>query len=249
MAELKAHNDLESNFHTENNFLKKFQDYLGEFVYGGIDGSVTTFAVVAGSVGANLDAIVIIILGFANLLADGFAMSVGAYLSAKTEKDTYLKHRKVEYWEVENIPDAEKEEVREIYRTKGFSGKLLEDIVEVITSDKDRWVDEMMKNELEMIEEKRSPFLIGFATYISFITIGLIPLVIYVLDFITTIEINLFLFTCILTSIAFIFIGYLKALFTHKSLLRGIVETLLLGGIAATVAYFVGDILEKIIVG
>lgn len=77
-----------------SNTIKKLEKYLGEFVYGGMDGCVTTFAVVAGSVGANLNSNVIIILGFANLLADGFAMSVGAYLSFKTERDNLKKRLK-----------------------------------------------------------------------------------------------------------------------------------------------------------
>ena len=81
----------EDVLHGKNNEFQKVQSYLGEFVYGGIDGSVTTFAVVAGSVGAGLDSSVIIILGFANLLADGFSMSVGAYLSTKSEKDQFEK--------------------------------------------------------------------------------------------------------------------------------------------------------------
>ncbi|MDP5172401.1 MAG: VIT1/CCC1 transporter family protein, partial [Bacteroidia bacterium] len=101
-----------------------FQEYLGEFVYGGIDGSVTTFAVVAGAAGADLSLGVILILGFANLIADGFSMSVGAYLSTKSERDNYEKHRKIEYAEVETIPEIEKEEVRDIYRAKGFEGEL-----------------------------------------------------------------------------------------------------------------------------
>ena len=79
----------ENTLHKSSGFLKKYEAYLGEFVYGGIDGCVTTFAVVAGSVGAGLDSSIIIILGFANLLADGFAMSVGAYLSNKTKKDIF----------------------------------------------------------------------------------------------------------------------------------------------------------------
>ncbi|MEO1655508.1 MAG: VIT1/CCC1 transporter family protein, partial [Bacteroidota bacterium] len=137
--------------HKQNHHFARFQDYLGEFVYGGIDGSVTTFAVVAGAAGANLPSSVVIILGFANLIADGFAMSIGSYLSTKSEKDNYEKHRKIEYWEVANWPDKEREEIREIYQAKGFEGELLEKVVETITADKDRWVDVMMKEELEMI--------------------------------------------------------------------------------------------------
>ena len=242
------HVDNEYAFHGKSTgFLNKFQTYLGEFVYGGIDGSVTTFAVVAGAVGAGLDSAIIIILGFANLLADGFAMSIGSYLSSKSEIDNYQKHKNVEYWEVENIPDAEREEIREIYRAKGFEGELLNQVVEVITSDKDRWVDTMMKEELQMIRSDKSPFMMGFVTYISFLVIGLIPLTVYVWDYMFGFPFNLFITTSIFTSIGFIIIGFLKTYVTDTSIWKGILETLILGVIAAVVAYFVGDVLEGIV--
>jgi VIT1/CCC1 family predicted Fe2+/Mn2+ transporter len=233
----------------QSGFIKRYQKYLGEFVYGAIDGSVTTFAVVSGSVGAGLDSSVILILGFANLLADGFSMSVGAYLSTKSELANFEKHKRQEYWEIENIPESEVEEVREIYRNKGFTGDLLEQVVATITSDKDRWVDEMMTGELEMMEERKSPVMIGGVTYLSFILIGIIPLIIYVLDIFDKFQGDPFFWTCFLTAVAFIFIGFLKTYVTQTSIWRGILETLILGAIAAFVAYFVGDILEGIILG
>lgn len=242
------HEKYETEIHGNTSFLSRFQNYLGEFVYGGIDGSVTTFAVVAGSTGANFDSSIIIILGFANLLADGFAMSVGSYLSAKSEQENYEKHKNIEYWEVENLPERERAEIRAIYRAKGFEGELLENIVNVITSDKDRWVDVMMKEELQMLEESKSAVLTGLMTYLSFIVIGFIPLITYVSDYILKLNTdNLFLISCLLTSIAFIIIGYLKSSLNNSSRIKGILETLLLGGIAAAVSYFVGNILEKII--
>ncbi len=239
----------EQQLHSNRSLLSRYQSYLGEFVYGGIDGSVTTFAVVSGSVGAGLESSVIIILGFANLLADGFAMSVGAYLSTQSQKHNYEKHQAVEYWEVDNLPEKEKEEVREIYREKGFEGELLEQVVEVITSNKDRWVDVMMKEELEMIKEPRSAWKIGAVTYLSFILIGIIPLTVYVWDFLAEFSGDLFLWSCILTSIGFIGIGFLKTYVTETTTWKGILETWLLGAIAAGVSYFVGDILESMIVG
>lgn len=237
----------ENVIHDSSNWFSKYQEYLGEFVYGGIDGAVTTFAVVSGAVGAGLSNKVIIILGFANLLADGFAMSVGAFLSTKSVKDNYNKHRQIEYWEVDNLPEKEREEVIDIYRDKGFEGELLEQVVDVITADKDRWVDVMMKDELMMYEETKSPFMMGAVTYASFIMIGLIPLIIYVWDYLGTFPGDLFIWTSIFTSFAFIFIGFLKSYVTQTSKLKGIIETLVLGIIAATVAYFVGDLLEGLI--
>ena len=237
----------ENSVHNNQNWLNKYQDYLGEFVYGGIDGAVTTFAVVSGTVGAGLGNKVIIILGFANLLADGFAMSVGAYLSTKSVKDNYNKHKKVEYWEVDNLPEREREEVEEIYLNKGFKGELLQKVVDTITSDRDRWVDVMMKEELMMSEETKSPLMMGVFTYASFISIGIIPLIVYVWDYIFGFPGNLFLWTSILTSVAFILIGFLKTYVTQTSKIKGILETLVLGILAATLSYFVGDLLESLI--
>lgn len=228
--------------------VNRFQNYLGEFVYGGIDGSVTTFAVVAGSAGAALDSRVVIILGFANLLADGFAMGVGSYLSTKSEQENYDKHQRIEYWEVDNLPEKERQEIREIYAAKGFEGQLLEDIVDTITADKDRWVDVMMKEELDMTRETKSPLAMGGVTYFSFILLGIIPLMTYVLDYTIDFQGDLFLLSSLFTGLAFVAIGYLKALVNQTKVLRSILETLFLGGAAATVAYYVGHVLEGLFI-
>jgi len=232
---------------TTNSFVDKFQDYLGEFVYGGIDGSITTFAVVAGSAGAGLSSEVIIILGFANLFADGFAMSIGAYLSSKSEIDNYAKHKKIEYWEIENLREKEIEEVREIYQEKGFEGELLEQVVQVIIADDDRWVDVMMKEELGMIESNKSPFAIGAITFISFVVLGFVPLLIYVLDYVKKQDVNLLIWSSVLTLVAFGVIGYLKGVVNHKNKLISTTTTILMGVVAALVAYYVGDFLEKFV--
>ena len=240
-------NHKEEELHHQSHSVSRYQDYLGEFVYGGIDGSVTTFAVVAGSVGAGLGSDIIIILGFANLFADGFAMSIGAYLSTRSEQDNYEKHKRVEYYEVEVFPEAERKEVEDIYREKGFQGELLQQVVDVITADKDRWVDVMMKEELKMMKDRKSPFMVGFVTYVSFILIGLIPLSLYVWDYVWGFPGNLFLGTSILTSLGFIIVGFLKTYVTETNRLKGIGETLLLGVLAALVSYYVGDFLEQLI--
>jgi len=241
-----SHN--EPQIHQQQSYFQSFQAYLGEFVYGGIDGSVTTFAVVAGAAGAELSSAIVLILGFANLLADGFSMSIGAYLSAKSAHDNYEKHKKIEYWEVENMPEMERQEIHDIFKAKGFEGKLLAQVTDVICADKDRWVDTMMTEELGMMKEQRSAFKIGLVTFISFLILGLIPLTIYVFDFIAPIAGNLFFIACLLTSLAFILVGYLKSYVTQTSVWKGVLETLFLGIAAAAVAYFVGDFLEKLLV-
>jgi VIT1/CCC1 family predicted Fe2+/Mn2+ transporter len=124
--------------HQPDEWCSLYHKYLPEFVYGGIDGGITTFAIVTGAVGADLDASVVLILGFTNLFADGFSMSVGAYLSSKSEQQNFEKHKAIEYWEIENMPDTERQEVNENYAQKGFSGELLEQVVDTICADKDR---------------------------------------------------------------------------------------------------------------
>ena len=249
----KSNPHSEHSLHSTSGWKAKWQDYIGEFVYGGIDGSVTTFAVVAGSAGAGLDSSIIIILGFANLIADGFAMSVGSYLSNKSEAEKFDKHQKIEYWEVDNLPEKEVEEIREIYQAKGFEGELLEQVVEVITADKDRWVDVMMKEELNMTREEKSPIAMGAMTFLSFVMVGLIPLIIYVWDYTANDEgeqmssSDLFATSIILTSFAFLLIGWLKSYVNETSRIRSILETLFLGATAAVLSYFVGSILEGMV--
>lgn len=237
----------EAHLHGKTSIFDKFQEYIGEFIYGGIDGSVTTFAVVAGSAGAHLDSSVVIILGFANLIADGFAMSVGSYLSTKSEIDNYNKHVKIEYWEIEHLPEKEREEIREIYQAKGFEGALLEQVVDKITEDKDRWVDVMMKEELEMAKETKSPFKMGFVTFISFLIMGIIPLLVYVIDYTVGFGADMFLYSSVMTFVVFALIGFAKSYVTHTNKIRGVLETLFLGGSAAVLAYFIGGFLEKML--
>lgn len=231
----------------QRSWLKRYEKYLGPFVYGGLDGCVTTFAVVAGAAGANLDTQVVIILGFSNLFADGFSMSVGAYLSAKSERSYFRKQRDLEYREVEHLPEQEKQEIREIFQSKGFQGELLDEVVEVITADKDRWVNLMMKEELGLILEEKSPLQIGIATFCSFLIVGFIPLLIYVWDMAFTLQENLFIMSSLLTASGFIVIGVIKSFVTKVSISTSILETLLLGITAASLAFFVGEWLQRIL--
>lgn len=237
---------LEDKLHSGTRLFLFDKAYIAEFVYGGIDGAITTFAVVAGAAGANADLKWVLIFGFANLIADGFSMSVGNFLSVKAEHEDYDKHREIEYWEIDNLREKEIEEIREIYEAKGFKGDLLDQVVAVITADKDVWVDTMMKEELEMVKDDRAPIQTALATFLSFIAIGLIPLLSYLSAIIFDLDrTNLFLYSCIATGIGLIIVGNLKAVATGTNRLRAIAETVALGGIAAFLAYFVGEMLQK----
>ncbi len=224
------------------------RDFLPEFVYGSIDGTITTFAVVAGATGADLDIPVVIILGFANLIADGFSMSVGNFFSTKASIANFDKHQAIEDWEISNDEATEIEEIREIYRNKGFKGELLEQVVAVITSDREVWIDTMMKEELNMTRDNKSPFHTAGMTFFSFLLIGFIPLAAYVYALVfNTDRTNLFFYACLLTGLALTIIGTLKSTVTGKNVFAGIAETLFMGGIAAILAYFAGDFLEDLL--
>jgi|TARA_Y100000310_G_scaffold123_2_gene166 VIT1/CCC1 family predicted Fe2+/Mn2+ transporter len=239
---------VEDTYHKRTTFLSFQKEYIAEFVYGGIDGTITTYAVVAGAAGAELALPIVLILGFANLIADGFAMSVGSYFYAKAEHESYEKHRAIEYWEIENLREKEVEEIHEIYETKGFTGDLLKQVVDVITSDDEVWVDTMMKEELEMMKDDRPAWKRGLVTFMAFNLVGFIPLAAYVLaGFIDASASDLFVVSSFSTAVALALIGALKGLVTEQSRIKGIIETVFLGGIAATIAFFVGDILEKLL--
>lgn len=232
-------------WHTGSAWMLRFETYLPEVVYGSIDGIVTTFAVVAGSAGADFEITIVLILGMANLFADGLSMSVGSYLSRKSEQDNYQKHLRIEEWEIENMPDVERQEIEEIYRAKGFEGKELEMVVNRITSNKQVWLDTMMKDELGLSLERKSPLKAGLTTFISFVVAGAIPLVAYLLAYTNWVTVNPFVLASVITLLTFVLIGYVKTYVTRIGLLRSITETLLLGTLAATVAYLLGDFLER----
>jgi VIT1/CCC1 family predicted Fe2+/Mn2+ transporter len=222
--------------------------YLGDMVYGAIDGIVTTFAIVSGVVGASLPTSVILVLGFANLLADGLSMGVGNYLGTKSELDFQRRERDREAWEVDNIPEGERQEIREIYARKGFNGGVLDSVVEVITSDRDVWIDTMMVEELNIIEEQKSPMKAGAATYIAFIGAGLIPLVSYLLASVLNIPENqLFLFAVILTAVTIFAVGSARSMIITKRWYAAGLEMLLVGGLTAIVSYYIGHILSSIV--
>ncbi len=230
-----------------SSFIDKYEEYLPEFVYGGIDGSITTFAVVAGATGAHLSVDIVIILGLGNLVADGFSMSVGGYLSSKSEIDAFNKNLQKEHQEIENTPESERKEVEMAFVEMGFDGQVLRDATETICADKDRWANFMMHHELGMIKPSKSPFAVGLATFTSFAAMGAIPLILYIIHWIHPLGINLFTWASSLTLVSFIFIGYFKGVINQRAIGRSILETVGLGLAAAALAYFTGEFLENLL--
>ena len=216
--------------------------HFDDFIYGSIDGAVTTFAIVAGVVGAGLPSVIILILGFANLFADGFSMSASSYQASKARNEYIEMKRKREEWQIDNLEEQEKEEIRDIYSKKGFKKELLEEVVRIITSRRKVWVDTMMKEELGLIENEKRPIDSSVSTFFGFNLIGLIPLIPFIMFAVMGIDSSSDAFGYSITFVlsAFFIVGIIKGKIVKKSNTKSGFFTLIIGGVAALIAYLIG---------
>ena len=213
--------------------------YAGEAIYGGFDGTVTTFAVVAGVAGASLSPAVTLILGLANLIADGFSMAAGAYLSTRAEEQRYLALREFEQASVAAEPDGERREIREILARMGVEGPALAEATRSVTSDRQAWIDLMMLGEYGLTQQRRSARLSAAMTFGAFLLFGAVPLLPYALSLPSP-----FLLASATTAISFTGIGILKAYHAGRPAGVSIAETLAVGAGAAGLAFAVGHLLS-----
>jgi VIT1/CCC1 family predicted Fe2+/Mn2+ transporter len=203
--------------------------------------------VVAGVEGANLDETVVIILGGANLIADGFSMAVSNFLGSRAARQQRERARREEQRHIRMVPEGEREEIRQIFAAKGFEGRDLERVVEVITSDPDLWTETMMSEELGFGTSEPNEFRAALATFTAFLTIGFLPLAVFALDLLTPGDVaNAFLWSAVMTGIAFFVVGAMKARFVDQAWWRSALETLAVGGLAATLAYVAGALLQDV---
>lgn len=219
--------------------------YLADAVLGGIDGCVTTLVIVAGAIGAQFPAAIAIVLGVANLLADGFSMAVSNFQSANTRLDLLERTRRDELHHVQHVPEGEIEEIRQIFARKGFAGDDLEKIVAVITADPERWVDTMLVEEHGLTLTVPRPWKSALSTFIAFVTVGsipLLPLIITGLDLRDVLSLSVGL-----SLLAFFAIGFLKGQLLRSRRWRHGLTTMLSGGAAALLAYGIGAWLRGVV--
>jgi vacuolar iron transporter family protein len=215
--------------------------YLRDFVYGAIDGTVTTFAVVAGATGAGLRAGVVVILGLANLLADGFSMAVSNFQGARAEEQRQARVRREEERHVDLVPAGEREEVRQMLAGQGLRDDVLEQAVTVITADRERWIEVMMQQEHGFAPRRQNPLRAAAATFAAFVTIGAIPLGVYIIDALPSVDVGSpFAWSTGLTAVAFLLVGALKGRVVDQARWRSALEVLAMGGVAAALAFAVG---------
>ena len=217
-------------------------NYLRDWIYGGIDGSVTTLAVVTGVAGAQLSKWIILALGFANLFADGFSMAASNYLGTRAEHDDWRRLEQIENRHIELAPEGEREEVRQIFERKGFEGKDLQRVVELVTSDRERWVRTMLTDEYGLPHEVRSPWIAAISTFTAFLVCGLVPLLPYLIGMEHS-----FAASTILTGIVFATIGSIKSRWSTTSWWHSGLTTFLVGAIAASLAYVAGVIVKRLL--
>ncbi|MEO6070605.1 MAG: VIT1/CCC1 transporter family protein [Chitinophagaceae bacterium] len=213
----------------------KSSDFIRDIVIGMSDGLTVPFALAAGISSAVSDNHIVTTAGIAEIIAGSIAMGLGGYLAGKTEQEHYASELQREYLEVENVPEKEKAEIKEIFAEYGFSDEGQEMLVNELSQDKDKWVNFMMKFELGLEKPdanraRNSALTIG----ISYIVGGIIPLLPY---FFTDTPMEGLKISAVITIICLFFFGYFKSKVTGQPVFKGAIKVTVIGTIAAAAAF------------
>jgi len=232
---------MDEHNHQESHFLSS--DLITDIVIGMSDGLTVPFALAAGLSGAVGTNAIVITAGLAEVAAGAIAMGLGGYLAGKTEQDHYSAEHKRERWEVDNLPENEKEEVRAIFEQMGMSGETQKLIVEEMSKDKEKWVDFMMRYELGLEKPnprraRNSALNIG----LSYIAGGIVPLSPY---FFTATPLEGLKISAAVTVVCLFVFGFLKAKATGQHAWGGGVRVMLIGSLAAAAAFFIARLFNQ----
>ncbi|MFP3985615.1 MAG: VIT1/CCC1 transporter family protein [Candidatus Bathyarchaeia archaeon] len=212
-----------------------------EIIFGFNDGSISTLALLAGVTGGALARSDILIAGIAGVIAGAISMGIGAYISSKSEVEHHRSEIERELQEIDEVPEIEREEISQIYQKKAaFNEEELDLIVNRITSDKETWLDSMMKEELGLFEERfEDPIKLGLIMFLTFVAGGLVPIIPFLL--VSTPQTSL-LASSIITFASLFAIGIWKTTFTNKHWLMSGIEMVFVGVLAATIPYAIGEL-------
>ena len=217
--------------------------YLSHGVLGAMDGSITTFTIVAGAVGGGLAGGVVVILGLAKVVADALSMAVSNYFSARSEVEEVARAWAMEARHIEQTPEGERAELRQILLGKGITGQTLDDAVAAVTADRQAWIDTMIKEELHLCTETTEPWRAALATFLAFLAVGVVPLLPFL--FLKDDPSRAFAISAGITALAFVMIGLVRGRALQLPPWRSALETLLTGTAAALVAYGIGAWLRQ----
>jgi len=230
----------ETHLHHEEHL--QSSDLLTDIVIGMSDGLTVPFALAAGLSGAVDSTAVIVLAGVAEIAAGSIAMGLGGFLAGKTEQDHYNSELKREYWEVDHLPEKEREEVREFFESLGLSKEVQDKAVDELVKDKDRWVAFMMKHELNLDKPdpkraRKSAFNIGM----SYVVGGLVPLSPYFFidDSVEALKISV-----VITLICLFVFGYFKSKMTGVNPWTGGLKVMMIGAVAAGAAFTIAKLIE-----
>ena len=225
---------------------------LKVIIFGGLDGILTSFAIVSGSIGANLGPVTILALGISNVVADALSMGAGEFLSSRSYNAYVRKEREREMWELQNYPDGEIAEMVELFVKRGMSREDAAVVIERMAKYKEFFVDIMMTEELSLpVPSDGDPaesFKEAFVMFISFSFFGMLP----IFSFFVAEQIvpglsqaSLFAVSCCITVVSLFGLGAHKAQFHDKRYIRSGMQTVLLGSICAFTSYFLGRIVSQ----
>jgi VIT1/CCC1 family predicted Fe2+/Mn2+ transporter len=210
---------------------------LRDAIFGGIDGTVTTFAIVAGVQGAGLPASIVVALGLANVLADGFSMAAGNYAGIKAVADDRRRLWTVEKRHIRENPQGERDELAQILARKGLSGDVLQEATAMISANKDQWITMMMSEEYGLAPVDDRPLRAAVVIFVAFVLAGMLPMLPYLVGLTPA-----FSWSIGIAGLTFFGIGTIKSRWSLAPWWRSGLETLLIGGVAAGLAYVVGGL-------
>ncbi len=226
--------------HVEEHFTAS--ETVRDIVIGMSDGLTVPFALAAGLTSAAASTQIVVTAGLAEIAAGSIAMGLGGYLAARTDMEHYNSERKREFWEVDNLPEREDEEVRDVFRGFGMSETEMTPVVNAIKADKERWVDFMMRFELglEAPEPKRAR-ISAFTIALSYIVGGLVPLFSYMVIKDMSVALTA---SVVVTLLALFVFGFVKGKFTGLNPLIGALQTTVIGGLAAGAAFVIARMIS-----